>query len=341
MLQKLQSDASLDQPMSDSPPHRQSLVRVCPRCPPARPPPASLCHRWNSAQPREQRAPRSPRRPSPAERAGDTAEVAATATASIESRRPPPSSGHTGASTPPPEALEAARNTATTPLDAPARDSPPLLSQDPARDTHVPGSGGGGDRGWTRWWESGGQHPVAEVTKMEVARPEDKLVAAPDRPASPAEVKLKPTPALRHHDGTDDYGRSPRDSGSSSVSSPGGSPPPRSPSASPPAAHAPMITPAPFPPPSLAMHHHQMSSGLLGGRLSPLGGGGRCATSLPSGVCVSSSGMGASMGGSTMATVSVGSVGVGSMGVGGGRRVSPGLQCLVCGDTSSGNALLN
>lgn len=127
--------------------------------------------------------------------------MAATATASIESRRPPPSSGHTGASTPPPEALEAARNTATTPLDAPARDSPPLLSQDPARDTHVPGSGGGGDRGWTRWWESGGQHPVAEVTKMEVARPEDKLVAAPDRPASPAEVKLKPTPALRHHDG--------------------------------------------------------------------------------------------------------------------------------------------
>ncbi|ROT75836.1 putative photoreceptor-specific nuclear receptor isoform X2 [Penaeus vannamei] len=90
--------------------------------------------------------------------------------------------------------------------------------------------------------------------------------------------------------------------------------PPRSPSASPPAAHAPMITPAPFPPPSLAMHHHQMSSSLLGGRLSPLGGAGRCATSLPSGVCVSSSGMGASMGGSTMATVS----------------------CLVCGDTSSG-----
>ncbi|XP_037777554.1 photoreceptor-specific nuclear receptor-like isoform X2 [Penaeus monodon] len=171
---------------------------------------------------------------------------------------------------------------------------------------------------------------------MEVTRPEDKLCAAPDRPASPAEAKLKPTPALRHHDGADDYVRSPRDSGSSSGSSPGGSPPPRSPSASPPVAHAPMITPAPFPPPSLAMHHHQMSGGLLGGRLSPLGGGGRCATSLPSGVCVSSSGMGASMGGSTMATVSVGSVGVGSMGVGGGRRVSPGLQCLVCGDTSSG-----
>lgn len=186
-------------PQVRPPPRRQSFVRVCPRCP----------SNARAALPQVEQRP-SPGSSAPlaasgdpplAESAGDTAEVAATATASIESRRPPPSSGHTGASTPPLEALEAARNTATTPLDAPARDSPPLLSQDPARDTHVPGSGGGGDRGWTRWWESGGQHPVAEVTKMEVTRPEDKLCAAPDRPASPAEAKLKPSPALRHHDG--------------------------------------------------------------------------------------------------------------------------------------------
>ncbi|XP_071550840.1 photoreceptor-specific nuclear receptor isoform X1 [Panulirus ornatus] len=96
-----------------------------------------------------------------------------------------------------------------------------------------------------------------------------------------------------------------------------------------------MIAPAPFPPPSLSMHHHQIGGGLLGGRLSPLGG--RCPTSLGgAGVCVASSGMGVTMGGPSLATVSVGSVGVGGMGVGGGRRVSPGLTCLVCGDTSSG-----
>nr|XP_027224397.1 uncharacterized protein LOC113816558 [Penaeus vannamei] len=163
--------------------------------PAARPTPAPPCHRWNSAPAPGAARPSQPAATLPWRRAQETQR---------RWRRPrppalspggrPPSSGHTGASTPPLEALEAARNTATTPLDAPARDSPPLLSQDPARDTHVPGSGGGGDRGWTRWWESGGQHPVAEVTKMEVTRPEDKLCAAPDRPASPAEAKLKPRP---------------------------------------------------------------------------------------------------------------------------------------------------
>ncbi|XP_069194048.1 photoreceptor-specific nuclear receptor [Procambarus clarkii] len=134
--------------------------------------------------------------------------------------------------------------------------------------------------------------------------------------------------------GVEDFIRSPRDScSSSSASSPVGSPHQRSPSITPPAAHAaPMITPSPFPPPSLSMHHHQMSAGVLGGRLSPLGG--RCPSSLASAVCVSSSGMGVTMGGTTLGTVSVGSVG--GLGVGGGRRVSPGLQCLVCGDTSSG-----
>nr|XP_045602174.1 photoreceptor-specific nuclear receptor-like [Procambarus clarkii] len=135
-------------------------------------------------------------------------------------------------------------------------------------------------------------------------------------------------------EGVEDFIRSPRDScSSSSASSPVGSPHQRSPSITPPAAHAaPMITPSPFPPPSLSMHHHQMSAGVLGGRLSPLGG--RCPSSLASAVCVSSSGMGVTMGGTTLGTVSVGSVG--GLGVGGGRRVSPGLQCLVCGDTSSG-----
>ncbi|KAK8743716.1 hypothetical protein OTU49_001227 [Cherax quadricarinatus] len=166
---------------------------------------------------------------------------------------------------------------------------------------------------------------------MEAVKRSEEDAATPQEhpPASPGEVKHRPPSLLQH--GADDFVRSPRDS-CSSTSSPVGSPPPRSPSTTPPAAHAtPMITPAPFPP-ALTMHHHQMSGGMLGGRLSPLGG--RCPSSLASAVCVSSSGMGVTMGGATLATVSVGSVG--GMGVGGGRRVSPGLQCLVCGDTSSG-----
>ena len=59
----------------------------------------------------------------------------------------------------------------------------------------------------------------------------------------------------------------------------------------------------------------QLSAGLLSGRLSPLGV--RVSSSV--GVCPPST--------------SVGSMVPPSLG---GRRVSPGLSCLVCGDTSSG-----
>ncbi|RXG54492.1 Nuclear hormone receptor family member nhr-62, partial [Armadillidium vulgare] len=69
----------------------------------------------------------------------------------------------------------------------------------------------------------------------------------------------------------------------------------------------------------LALHRHQLNSGILSGRLSPLS----------SRVPPTSIGVSAHVGVSCSSGVGSG-LGIGT------RRISPGLQCLVCGDTSSG-----
>lgn len=130
-------------------------------------------------------------------------------TASIDPRRAAPPSGHTGAATPPLEAVEAAR--ITPPPRQAAHDTPPpsLVTREATRETHLPvgggGGGGGGERGWTRWWEGGGQdaklEAKAEVTKMESGRKSDEEAGADERPSSVGEVKPRPRPLLHPADG--------------------------------------------------------------------------------------------------------------------------------------------
>lgn len=92
--------------------------------------------------------------------------------------------------------MEAAR---VTPPPRPAAHlTPPRQA---ARDTHLPG--GGGDRGWTRWWEGGSQHSKLEsrhnnkVTMETVKRSEEEVTLA-ERSDSPGEVKHRPQTLLHH-----------------------------------------------------------------------------------------------------------------------------------------------
>ena len=134
-------------------------------------------------------------------------------TASIDPRRAAPPSGHTGAATPPLEAVEAART--TPPPRQAAHDTPPpsLVTREAIRETHLPvgggvgggGGGGGGERGWTRWWE-GGIHDAkleakSEIAKMEAARRSDEETGEEERPPSIGEVKPRPRPLLHPADG--------------------------------------------------------------------------------------------------------------------------------------------
>ncbi|MPC62050.1 hypothetical protein E2C01_056130 [Portunus trituberculatus] len=139
-------------------------------------------------------------------------------TASIDPRRAAPPSGHTGAATPPLEAVEAART--TPPPRQAAHDTPPpsLVTREATRETHLPvggsggggGGGGGGERGWTRWWEGGGHNAKleakSEIAKMEAARRSDEEAGEEERPPSIGEVKPRPRPLL--HSGDDSYPRS-------------------------------------------------------------------------------------------------------------------------------------
>ncbi|CAL4112626.1 unnamed protein product [Meganyctiphanes norvegica] len=155
-----------------------------------------------------------------------------------------------------------------------------------------------------------------------------------DHPRSPIQDLHRPLTALQENKEVDhERDRSPLRSSLSSSSSHGGSPPPRlpSPTSSPPAiTRTPIVTPTPFPshpPPHFSLsHHHQMSAAaMLSGRLSPLGG--------RSSYQVSAGGHGGGPGGLGHGVGGLGGHGLGPLA---GRRVSPGLACLVCGDTSSG-----
>lgn len=133
-------------------------------------------------------------------------------TASIDPRRAAPPSGHTGAATPPLEAVEAART--TPPPRQAAHDTPPpsLVTREATRETretHLSvgggGGGGGGERGWTRWWEGGGHDAKletrSETPKMEATRKSDEEAGTEERPSSVGEVKHRPRPLLHPADG--------------------------------------------------------------------------------------------------------------------------------------------
>lgn len=89
--------------------------------------------------------------------------------------------------------MEAAR--ATPPPRQAAHGSPPLVTREAARETQL---SSGGDRGWTRWWEGGGQEAKVEArteeAKMEGARRLEEDPQPQETPASPGEAKHRPPP---------------------------------------------------------------------------------------------------------------------------------------------------